>query len=155
MPAILEQTTVEPMIMLPIVATGTPPSVDYDSLNQVTAKVIVSTSASGDLSFRSPTIALLGPGPGQSPWGVTVLWNLVTDNSAEIDSFEMSILGTLPLGVTHVPETPSQSSQFQQTFEFDETVPLFSFRYRISGFSGGQPFCHDPTIVVTPDPIDS
>jgi hypothetical protein len=156
MPAILEQTTVTPKIVLPASdpAQTIPsvPTVFYESLNSIDVFVIVSSTAPDALDFQAPVIAFQGPGQGQAPWTWTVTWNFVTDTGLEVDTLTVAPpVVSLTSGITMGPVQEPAPNQRQVTITLDEIMPLTLLSYSIMVNS----VSHDPTIVVTPDPIDS
>ncbi len=149
--ATIEQTTSSQEI-------PTEPTVTFDSLNSITMWVVVS-SFQGLLRFKAPPLAINGPKLGESPWTWTVVWNFVPDSSVGgFDRFEVQFPTppTPPLAPGITLGTPQQKTdtQVQTTITFDDTLKLASFNYDLSAVVNNvQQVVHDPTIVVTPEPI--
>jgi hypothetical protein len=163
--AMMEKTTVDPVTgVLP-----TLPTVTYDHLGKlITATVIVRLDTITDeLVVQAPLVAI--PKGGESlRW--TVLWTIQPDATLQSASFYSAIEGVeiqgqnIPPGVILLMSGPGQSQdplfpdQWQVTIENDVAGPN-SFRYTLSvtgtPIGTAQPRFkkHDPTIVVTPDPI--
>jgi hypothetical protein len=146
--ATIEQTTCS--LEIP-----TEPTVTFDSLNSITMWVIVS-SLQGAHSFKAPPLAINGPKLGESPWTWTVVWNFVPDSSVGgFDRFEVQFPTPPPApGITLGTPQQNTKTQVQATITFDETLKLTSFNYDLSAVVNNvQQVVHDPTIVVTPEPI--
>jgi hypothetical protein len=160
MPASVEQTTVDPV-------NGLYPTVTYDHQDKlITATVIVAWDAvEGDLVVHAPLIAI--PKGGESLlW--KVLWEVLPDattlQSAGFDStsagVEIPAQNTeMPLGVSLRTLGPGLTpDQFQATIENGvASDSSLSYTLFLQGTRIGeiQPSFkkHDPTIVVTLDPM--
>ncbi len=140
------------------------PSVIYDPVHQViTATVIVGFDATtSNLVVHAPPIAI-PKGVESSSW--TVLWNVVPDATLQSASFLSTSEGVeipgqnLPPEVTLTTLGEGQSlDQWQATFVNAVTGPnSFNYILLVKGTPLGSTLAmfkrHDPTIVVTPDPM--
>ena len=137
------------------------PILAYDKVNtEITIWVIVIPSADPlHPIFQVPPIAIVGPLKGGPPPTWTLSWNFVSDGTLT-DLYDIQILDPV-LGssssfpVVSRPKVPGRFDQWEIEFITDN-VTLSRLRYDIVARSSGVlQEVHDPTIVVTPDPIDS
>jgi len=150
MPAFIEQEIVAG-VTLPVVPQGTQPSFIIKDLNNIEAFVIVSQSETGALSVAGPAITI--PGPGQrSPWQWTVLWSFMADTGdLSVSSIDVKIQMPNNHEVVLGQVTPGPDlNQRQIAINLDSINSADQFGYTVFVEPGGR---HDPTIVVTPDPI--
>jgi hypothetical protein len=155
MPATLEQNALE-QVTLPIAPLGVVPISTLDGLNKINVLVIVSLSDS-ELSFQAPPINIPGPGQGRSPWAWTLVWTFMADDSLrEPLNFIGVDIPHLPGEITSEPvKLGPGPNQLQKTISINAMLPRTTFKYNVLASIGTQPrVMHDPTIVVTPDPID-
>lgn len=156
-------TITQPTIVAPIF-----PTVTYDLKEKlITATVIVSwDSVLGDLVVQAPIISIPGPGTTGEPSIWTVLWEAKPDpatlSSASFDSQGILIpaLNTsMPFGVSLLSLEPVSSPDgIEVTLENDVTSDgSLNYTVSVTGtrIGEGQPRYkqHDPTIVVTQEPI--
>ena len=160
--AMMEKTTVDSV-------TELLPTVTYDPVNQViTATVIVGfDTTTSSLVVHAPLIAV-PKGVESSSW--TALWNVAPDATLQSASFRSTSEGVeipgqnLPPEVTllalgPVPSpSPQSPDQWQATFGNAVTGPnSFNYILSVKGTPLGSTLAmckrHDPTIVVTPDPM--
>jgi hypothetical protein len=134
------------------------PTVTYDKeLREIVATVIVSASVAG-LIVQAPVIAIPGSGDGTAlTWNV--FWNVQPDNSLRAAGLESIPTPEVPSGngivLSNVGPTPKG---WEITFE-NQAIASSVLRYSmhlIGTTLDGHPVrtFHDPTIVITQDPID-
>jgi hypothetical protein len=157
MSTIIEQTPV------------TLPTVIYDRDHlRITAKVLVSNDPVDAAKFiiQAPPIAIVGPYNGGPSSLFTVLWEFEGVGEASFDSYQIQIRAPqIPTTGVHFETSLLEGSggpprRLELPMEIDGDVGLSSFNYEISVNSGQNPgpqprfgTTHDPTIIVTPDPI--
>lgn len=160
MPTILEQTTIDP-VTSSAVDPAALPTVTYDPVNRkICATVMASWDAIEGFIVQAPIIAI--PKGGELfHW--TVLWTLQSDGTLDSLSFEGI---EVPMGGTTMPAgvgllTSGQgpdSNQWQIAIDNRaESASPFNYTLSLTGTPAGttQPRVkkHDPTIVVTLDPM--
>jgi hypothetical protein len=161
MPTLTEQETAAPPT-LPI----TLPTVTYDPAKSlITAYLIVSacTSDSSGLCVQAPLIAIPGSGISGTASSWSVLWIVVPDaslSSASFDSKKVQVpLSGAPTGVgVTIPIPDLNPDQWQVAIQ--NSVPsAASIQYRVfvTGYVSDPKSMlathHDPTIVVTMEPM--
>jgi len=161
MPTLTESTTADPVTVQDPV---------FDLANkEITAEVLVSLiDAPPGLSIQvSPGIFIPGSGAPDKPSIWTMIWNVKCDATLESASFEnrsqgIAIPGGLPPGIAILTSGPSVlgslPGQWTITFENSLTTQppqTFNYDILIQAQSNGtkQLRKHDPTIVVTKDPM--
>ncbi|HEX3128177.1 MAG TPA: hypothetical protein VH394_12680 [Thermoanaerobaculia bacterium] len=163
MPAIMEQTTVDQC------ETPEPTAIFDREGRLITAEVIVSWDSIEDkLIVQAPIIDIPGPGTEDEPSPWTVLWKLMPDCSTiQLATFNSSSQGViipgptsvLPLGVSLLESEPGETPDQWRVLIENKARSLSSFNYdlAITGTLISADIKHhrdhDPTIVVTPDPI--
>jgi hypothetical protein len=149
MPAFVEQEIVAG-VTLPVVPQGTQPSFIIKDLNTIEALVIVSQSETG-LSVAGPAITIPGPGQ-QSPWQWTVLWSFMADTGdLSVSSIDVKVqMPNNPEVVLGQVTSGPDLHQRQIAINLDSIKSADQFNYTVSAEPGGH---HDPTIVVTQEPI--
>jgi hypothetical protein len=162
--ATMERTTTEP-------ACGEYPSVTYDQASsRITATLVVSLPAgSEEPSVEAPMIALPATKVGASPW--MLVWRLHPDPASVVSAHFEPTKGvqlpgagcSTPLGVeVGLSERGPQEDHWHVAIE-NHASSTSEFKYDVSVCAHPifatigpiQVTVHDPTIVVTPDPIDS
>jgi hypothetical protein len=153
------------------VITTTGPTVTYDAGNQTIAATVIVSLPSGaeDLVYDTPLIGIPGPGELGPRW--TVFWNLQLGDGLssvsfpESDGIVVPATGTtLPPHVTVTPSSShmgSSSTQWQVTIEntvtgansFNYDITAIGIPVQVSTLASFKTTTHDPTIVVTKDPI--
>jgi len=151
------------------VETTTGPTVTYDSTNQTIAATVIVSLPSGaeDLVYDTPLIGIPGPGELGPRW--TVFWNLQLGDGLSSVSFPASDGIVVPATGTTLPPhvTPSgsqmgaSSTQWQVTIEntvtgansFNYDITAVGTPVQVSTLASFTTTTHDPTIVVTKDPI--
>jgi hypothetical protein len=135
------------------------PSASYDKINNmVTTTVIVSCLPSGALSFQAAPITIGGPGAGGDQVIWTVKWNIEPDSSLDGKPLDDYVL-KIPAALTAMPTGCTLGLQNPQLCEIvvDNSARLSLIKYDIlpSAPNGAPLPVHDPTIVVTMDPVGS
>jgi hypothetical protein len=151
MPTMVEQAPIDQVSESPFLsATYGPRNVDVP--------VVVSVGTDGKLVVDAPTSFMVGGAltfPNESTW--TVTWTLSGDSLAVFDNPGIGFPGPLPDGVEIQLCDPPAPKQWKATVV--NTVAQWqsqsqSFTYNIFVCHPTLGKCrHDPTIVVTPDPI--
>jgi len=155
-----------------ILETTLEPSVTYDAKNQqIHATVIVSLpQGAGDLVYQTPLIGVPGPGDLGNAW--TVFWKVLPGEGLTSVTFEAGDGIVVPASGTSLPPNvhASDSQMGSSLDEWQITIAntvtgTNSFNYDITcvgipsgpsaevGLKRFTTTTHDPTIVVTKDPI--
>ncbi len=174
MTAIMEPMPIDQMDPPPLTVTMGAPLSGGSPVITIEVPVIVSQAADGTINFDVPTITLPGSGSDSIPSYCTVIWTLeagenVTSVSFTGQGMELPAVGhpPLPAGVSILESqgVDGAPNQWKTCFKNRIHGPNEPFAYTISinaafnpgpsaNFSlGPGPFSHDPTIVVTLDPI--
>jgi hypothetical protein len=162
--ATVEQTTVD-LPASPALDQATLPTLTYDMVNhQVAITVIVSRLESGSLGFATPPIVIKRPRSGSKrDW--TLAWSFQPDYSLMghgLPNFSIRVPAngaTLPFGPSPYSTGPSEwiipLDPMGPTEPIEpNNLGLFAFGYDIVASDPIKVLeIHDPTIVVTPDPI--
>jgi len=152
MPAIIEQTPVESILLPP---SGDPqvPGIHSDGLNRITSRVIVSR-IDDKLHYEVLPIPIPAPGMGEAPWPWTLVWEFVSFNEEiHVDQLEVALPADLPAGIALVDSKRGQPlNEWQIIISLNEMMPRTEFTYDI--VVGNASRGHDPTIVITTEPID-
>lgn len=145
-------------------ATTEEPTVTYNAVQRQIAATVIASFLLGEVEptfdFEAPLIAIPGPGKGSDIW--TVTWTLEPGPGVVSAIFDKENGISIPqvpsrLRIRESFRVPDQPSQWQVTFQ-NNVISANSFNYVIKGDVKGAddrwlPFSHDPTIVVTQDPI--
>jgi hypothetical protein len=177
MTAIMEPRPIDQMDPPPLIATKGEPMPEGGPVSTIEAPVIVSLATDGTVSFEVPTITLPGSGSTSMPSYCNVIWTLM-DGGAAFTSLSFTGQGMEIPAVTHPPlpvgvsilesegleGTPSKwktcfKNRIQETDEcvFSYTISIQATPKPSANFnprSGPVLVSHDPTIVVTMEPID-
>jgi hypothetical protein len=169
MPTLTEPTTANLLVSpVPPMLQTTLPAVTYDQEHfQITAYLIVSacTSDPDGLSVQAPMIAVPQSAPDSPPW--TVLWKVVPGSGLISASFDPD------LGKAQIPDPDSKPNsvtidllitsdpnQFAiKLLNLDTTAASFKYLVHVCGTASDSnnithlKKTHDPTIVVTMEPM--
>lgn len=165
MPTILEQTTIDPVTSSTVDPVALP-TVTYDPVNRkICATVMASWNAIDGFIVQAPIIAI--PKGGELfHW--TVLWTIQSDGTLDSLSFSSPFEGievptrdtTMPAGVGLLTSGQGPGSNQWQIAIDNRADSASPFNYTISltgtpaaGTAQPQVKKHDPTIVVTLDPM--
>jgi hypothetical protein len=142
------------------------PSVIYDSVNhKIHATVIVSQSSPNNLKFDAPIIGIPGSGSPELTATWDVIWTVVPGSGLDsVNFYGQGILipadgSDLPAGVIKpIPTAPVPDRPDQWTATITHhvgDVNSFGYTMFVQGNGGGKTISdfHDPTIVVTLDPM--
>lgn len=148
MQAVQEQSTILPV-------AGTHPGVTYDEERAVIVATVFASlppSAQEPL-ITAPVIAIPRTPSDAQHW--TLFWVLMHDQTIDSASFGdngIAFSGSMAVGVTMTD--PVQVSPTQWSVEIVNQAKLLSaFSYTIEVTATGRTITHDPTIVVTPEPM--
>ena len=143
------------------------PTVSYDAKNREIKVTLICSARIGGYKIHCPMIAL--PGPVGSEW--TVIWTLVADSGVSSATFNEGWIiapwafgEPLPDGVQRLDSgpVPEKESQWRMVFKNEITgsglgVFHYDVKAELTDQSNGKSqavYDHDPTIVVSKDPIE-